>query len=497
MTHLTQEQLSARLDDALAPAQVAEVDRHLAECESCRAALASLAAQDDALGRVLEHDPGDAYFESFAARVEDRIRAAGLRGAQARVWEGGIFSWLRSPRRLAVAGVVAAVIGGLGVVIVTARMERPERALLESRPVARAIAPQETPKEKALDQERALGEKGAQSSVALKDDKTGGAPAAPAPVAPSLAKRSESIDAQTDELRQAPPEASAPERATPNATQGRARAAPRTDADAGTSARPQPTSGFAQPPAEPGGTLATRKAAPANERPTLAREESKLQNYASPSPSASGQAAGVQLCGRVVNAQGRPVAGAVVALADLGMTVQTDAQGGFCFAAPAGTHSLSVFAVGYQQSRVDARAGTDSALEIKLRPVQVLEGPLATNPSLDTEADVARAFAGAPARVRDGVSAAQALYARAKASGAAADYDTAAARWQKLVPGRTGAALQEGRFRLAEARYQAWQAGPTPARARAATDALIAYLRYADSGAKRDQAASWLTRVLR
>jgi RNA polymerase sigma-70 factor (ECF subfamily) len=108
MSHLTPEELSARFDDALTPARAAETDRHLASCEICRAALAELAAQDDALGRVLSHDPGEAYFGSFAARVEDRIRAAGMRGAQAK-WEGGLRSWLRSPRRLAMAGVVAAV----------------------------------------------------------------------------------------------------------------------------------------------------------------------------------------------------------------------------------------------------------------------------------------------------------------------------------------------------------------------------------------------------
>src|SRR5213075_34482 len=131
MSHLTLEELSARLDDALTPARISETDRHLASCESCRTALADLAGQDDALGQVLSHDPGEAYFASFAARVEDRIRAAGMRGAQAK-WEGGLRSWLRSPRRLAMAGVVAAVLGGAALVIITARMDRPEQALLES-----------------------------------------------------------------------------------------------------------------------------------------------------------------------------------------------------------------------------------------------------------------------------------------------------------------------------------------------------------------------------
>jgi hypothetical protein len=99
--------------------------------------------------------------------------------------------------------------------------------------------------------------------------------------------------------------------------------------------------------------------------------------------------------------------------------------------------------------------------------------------------------------VRAATDEAEALYAKAHASGSAADYDAAAARWQRILPGRTGAALEEARFRLAEARYQAWAAEPNTTRSHAASEALIAYLRYANTGAKRDQAASWLSRVLR
>jgi hypothetical protein len=481
MKHLTQEELSARLDDAMAPAAAAEADRHLAACESCRDSLASLAARDDALGRVLEHDPGEAYFESFPARVEDRIRAAGLRGAQARAWEGGVLSWLRSPRRLAMAGVVAAVIGGAAIVIVTARMERPERALLESRPVARAIAPPASSQDQAAPSERGT----------MKDDQPARALGS-APLPQALAKRSTAAEEERKaEVSQAPPEPT-----TTNASPGRAMAAPRTDAGAGAAA--QPNAGFAQPPAAPrGGTLASRKAAPAVERQSLARGESNLKGFVNPTPSADG-VAGAPLCGRVVDTQGRPVVGAVVALADLGMTVQTDAQGGFCFSAPSGVHSIIVLAMGYQESRVEAGTGASTPLEVKLRPVPVLEGPMATSPSLDTrEADIAGAFAGAPASVRSGVSEAQALFAKARVSGAAADYDVAARRWQRIVPGLTGASLQETRFRLAEARFLAWERGPNPARAEAANGALITFLRYANAGPHREQAVRWLARLLR
>jgi hypothetical protein len=200
----------------------------------------------------------------------------------------------------------------------------------------------------------------------------------------------------------------------------------------------------------------------------------------------------------VVSTQGKPVVGAVVALADLGLTVQTDAQGNFCFDAPAGSHPVTVFAVGYKQGHGQGKTGAQQPLEIRLSPVQVLEAPVTQAPSLDTRsAEIAGAFAQTPASVRTGADQAEALFAKARASGSAADYDAAAARWQKLLPGRTGAALEETRYRLAEARYQAWQAAPNATRAHAAEDALIAYLRYAGTGAKRDRAASWLSRVVR
>src|SRR5262249_31121097 len=66
VNHLTPEQRSAHLDGAADAAERAAVERHLAECASCRAALAEQAALDTALGRALEHDPGETYFATFA-----------------------------------------------------------------------------------------------------------------------------------------------------------------------------------------------------------------------------------------------------------------------------------------------------------------------------------------------------------------------------------------------------------------------------------------------
>lgn len=123
--HLTSDQLSALLDGALDGRAREVAERHLAGCAACREALADLTAQDHLLQRALEHDPGEAYFESFAARVEDRVRAGGLSGAQQRVAGGrGLAEWFRSPRKLAWVAGLAAVIAGAGVVLMTSREVR-------------------------------------------------------------------------------------------------------------------------------------------------------------------------------------------------------------------------------------------------------------------------------------------------------------------------------------------------------------------------------------
>ena len=88
MNHLTEDQLGALADGMLEGGERAAAERHLASCAACRESLAGLLAVDGDLRGALGHDPGEAYFDTFAARVGGRIRAAGLRGAQARAPEG-------------------------------------------------------------------------------------------------------------------------------------------------------------------------------------------------------------------------------------------------------------------------------------------------------------------------------------------------------------------------------------------------------------------------
>src|SRR5437764_14616236 len=98
MTHLTDEQLSALHDGALAPAVRAACDAHLAACEACRAKLAELASLDRALGGALAHDPGEAYFATFADRVAARIAAGDAAARPAATPRRPAWAWLWTPR---------------------------------------------------------------------------------------------------------------------------------------------------------------------------------------------------------------------------------------------------------------------------------------------------------------------------------------------------------------------------------------------------------------
>jgi anti-sigma factor RsiW len=120
MNHLTDEQLAARLDGSRSP----DAEGHLAGCEECRARLAELSSLDDALARALDHDPGEAYFASFADRVAARIAqdaAPAPASATADVTRRGLFGWWNSPRALAWAGGAVAVVAVAALAVVITR----------------------------------------------------------------------------------------------------------------------------------------------------------------------------------------------------------------------------------------------------------------------------------------------------------------------------------------------------------------------------------------
>ena len=563
MTHLSTTQLSAHLDHALGGRAAEEAERHLAACESCRMALAALAAQDEALQPALTHVPDEAYFERFPARVEDRLRAAGLAGAQSRGPGFGLGN-LFSPRGLAWAGAAATVVVGAGLALMTMREVRPPelrdreipRGLPErvAPPAPGAPRPNEAPaptgsvrQEGPPPSPSAIGAEGAGSEGdATTESRTrpslAEAPGSDRKRLDALARERSALSSQAggqeprrDRRAATPPGAAL----TPSApTEGRrpslGRATPvqRNEAGEDVPVRRPGEPRFAQPPPPSGANdedqaVRIRKkllAEPMKDVRTWGStkslyraDSSSAHSFASPKVEAPGAATGAalvsegvavaegRLCGEVLDAAGRPVAGAHVVVADIGRTTTTDARGGFCITAPMGEHPLSVMAVGYSESRQAVRVGGEqAAVRVFLAAVPVIEGggmaaerPIPKRSAATTNV-VGDRYSGLSDTVQSVVRDAQRLGSDAAARRSAALFDASAGTWQRALRRLAGGPLElETRWHLAEARYRAWESGPNNRRASAAIEALTAYVARAPASPERAQATRWLDRVKR
>jgi carboxypeptidase family protein/putative zinc finger protein len=547
---MSMSELSAHLDGALGRRSAEKAERHLAACKSCRAALAELASQDEALRPALTHAPDEAYFERFPARVEDRIRAAGLAGAQSRR-PGAGFGSLFSPRGLAWAGAAATVVVGAGLALITTREVRPPE--LRDREIAERAAPSEPNAARrnealALVPESAPRE-GTRSPSALagrEQDVITGSPS-PTSLDGGRATDRDRAEALAKERSRATPRTKSQERKvggswTPLTRRGAldaqrpslGRAVPVQKNEAGEDVpvpRPgQPT--FAPPPptsaADEEEAARVRKkllAEPMKDAKTwgstkslyrdgpVRRDSSKEYSFIDRTPSAAGQAmapegvaiAEGRLCGQVLDTAGRPVTGAQVVVADLGRTATTDARGGFCIGAPIGEHPLSVMAVGYSESRQTVRVGGEqAAVRVLLAAVPVIEGPdiAAERPlairSFSPTQRIVDPYAGLSDTMQTVVREAQRLESDAARRRSATLFDASAARWERALRRLAAGPLElETRRNLAEARYRAWELGRNGRRAAAAIEALTAYVARAPSSPERAQATRWLDQVRR
>jgi hypothetical protein len=560
--HLTSDELSATLDRAFTGRVAERAERHLAECEACRGALAALAAQDASLRPALTHDPGEAYFERFADRVEERIRAAGLAGAPAGGQGFDLGRFFRSPRSLAWAGAAAVVVVGAGLALMAGREVRPpdlrDRDLAER---AQQVAPDgakerevtppaETAPEAAppsatagrerddaarrmkgdaapqsqeemvargasiADEERAepgaLDRRGTRSTVTTgrRVDRLTAPPPA-TPLAPGLASPGRAVEVQRNEVGEdvpvrrpgdrlsAPPPSPA---ATGLAEQFRKKLAAEPLKDAKTLGTTRAlSSGAVKSESTSSGFLF---ASPPTATPLAAPSSSETSQTLAGEGLAVGEG---RLCGEVLDAAGRPVAGAQVSVADVGRTSTTDARGAFCLDAPAGEHPLSVMAVGFGASRQTVLVGRDvAAVRVTLEAVSVLgerrgavSGPvplprMQAKPPAEPRDD----YAALTDTTRSIVRAAQQLEATATARRSAGLFDAAAAGWERALRRLADGPLElETRRHLAEARYRAWETRPNGRRASAAVEALTAYALRTPAGPEREQATRWLDRV--
>src|SRR5215470_8931410 len=121
MRHLDERELTGVHDGELRGEALWRAQQHLERCSICRDALSALASQDRAVRGVLDHDPGDAYFETFADRVNARLAPTEKRNASEVLRTPFAVPWWQSPRKLAIAGTVTAVIAAAGIVMVSSR----------------------------------------------------------------------------------------------------------------------------------------------------------------------------------------------------------------------------------------------------------------------------------------------------------------------------------------------------------------------------------------
>ncbi len=474
MNHLTDEQLAARLDGTLTGRALEEADRHLATCARCRDALAALTEQDEALASALSHDPGEAYFATFPARVEDRLRAEGLRGAQKRMRDEGWMGWWTAPRHLAWTAAVASVIAGAAIVLVTTREERMPAA------GDRAI-------EKRLDQQEERATPPATNGPSFRAQLAQPSPA-PAMKDQTANERLQKSAAPTHAMPSGPLDAVT----TPDAARS-GQAAPARMREVGQPSRIVPSGPGASPIPVPGGgvrvgkqnvaqpmTSAPSAAPPAPEASAMRAEPApeavtrqqktvdEARTTTGAPPMAQGLAAqgardaqDVALCGHVLDGEGRAVARAVVTVVALGRTAHSGDQGEFCIDAPPGSYELSVLAVGFEPARMQVRVGGErSDVQVTLNAISVLDGKAAA-PAMKLSGGAAPAneekaaadpFAGEASDVVTRAKAARAATSAATKSPSAASWQRAAADWNGVVAvAKTPAALGEAHYRAAEA----------------------------------------------
>jgi len=79
MIHLTPQQLSSYMDGELNEVSTELVRRHMGICEECTLKFAALEEQEEHLSHALVHEPGDAFFDRFAADVERLLPSSASR----------------------------------------------------------------------------------------------------------------------------------------------------------------------------------------------------------------------------------------------------------------------------------------------------------------------------------------------------------------------------------------------------------------------------------
>jgi anti-sigma factor RsiW len=518
MSHLSDTQLSALLDDALGAAERAVCEAHLAGCEPCRTRLAEYAALDVSVGSALTHDPGDAYFASFAERVGARIAAADT-PATTQATTSSWWALLFTSRGLQFAGGTAALVLTAGLAWLSLGQHSdlpgalrggrsPRAGASAQNPVAHAptLAPNAltAPGGAAASRADAASEnappargEAARSPERLQKAATSARHDQASPSREPSDLRSREVVAAPD-LAGTPPEGqtarldqlgtpeneshaavgsalappsppSAPAKATTPASETKQRAKAALGAvralfrDVPSAPRVPAPAALAPKPATIVNTPAKdeRQASGgrADELSVLASEQKEQQDTR---------------CGVVRDRTGVPVAGAqVTVVGDHMSSVRSLADGSFCLPASKPGDSLSVLRVGYAPVRMVltpasslaialdpiATLGARSGLTMGGRPALRLSPP----PALDSPsaAPARDAFAAQSAAVRASVSAAREVTVSARREHSVAGYEQAAALWQTISTGVSLEPAFAARFQSLSALREAQRLEPS------------------------------------
>jgi hypothetical protein len=268
------------------------------------------------------------------------------------------------------------------------------------------------------------------------------------------------------------------------------------------SAQPRDKLGAAAPSPPPSEDTSPSPGAapPASAPPRVARSAGRPMADAR---ELSAEVTEVQVCGRVVDGQGRAIGGAEVAVTDVGHSTTAGPDGRFCLTAPAGEHTVSVLRVGYEPLRQTVSAGPSSGdMTLALRSVTALPSPspglLGFSKQEPTTGSVpgARWSGGWPLPVLQDVARAQSAAELAARTRSAARFEDAARTWERVLTRVSSPGAQlEARDRIAEARWSAWELNRTPARAASARIAIGSFLALHPDQAKADQARQRLARL--
>ncbi len=545
MKHLDDAELSALADGAMDAQPRTAADRHVGECAECRDRLAALVANDRALAAALTREPGDAYFATFADRVAERIRTRGVSmepvdGQTVRAVPEvagkpflALGRWL-SGRRLAMVSAAAALVVGVGVVLVTSH-EMPVEQLRELPPAAQSsdAGHQATPaaplagasgpvarnsaKDEPTRTRSNMNSQGARSPAAMsaKDAQPQGLAKSSAAPAQGFAAEPGAASAPADERTNAPATGrSAPmNQAAP--PPNRMRQVRRGDGgedvpvpNAADALRRQAAPAPAPAPApSPGAlTLRGRRVKEFATATPLAGSLVKSNDAGAPAPQTEARDAGGAVhhtCGVVRDDHGRPVAGAQVTMVDQALTTSTDDGGRWCLDVPAGDRTLSVMAVGFRESRQTLTVTPDARDEVvTLAAISVMGGPAASNGRLSLQgppgpagnppvtgwSSLAMKTATAthpavhwPLAAQPWVMLAERADTAAARHPSPAAFDHAGEAWGRVAARVKGspAAARAAVARDAAARTRAWELEPNAARATAAVQALDAQAKLA------------------